>query len=98
MTEEEREKRYKEEERKRFRLYYWEYGGLKKLEGRTKLGASKQLVFPDLQSAEYEAQRQADKLGYEVVVAEYPPYDYINNISRRDRIVSVFWSENEEDE
>jgi len=104
MTEEQQEaykkkieKLIKEQERIRFRLYYWEYGSAKKLLVKTKRGGRKQAMFPDIQSAEYEAQRQANKLGIEVFVIDYPPYDPDAKIVTRNRIASIFWPEMEDD-
>ncbi len=104
MTEEQQEaykkkieKLIKEQERIRFRLYYWEYGSAKKLLVKTKRGGRKQAMFPDIQSAEYEAQRLANKLGIEVFVIDYPPYDPNPQVVSRNRVVSIFWPEMEDD-
>lgn len=88
----------KEEEKIRFRLYYWEWGSAKKLNIKTKRGARKQAMFPDLQSAEYEAQRQANDLGIEIFIVEYPPYDPDAQIASRSRVVSIFWPEQDYEE
>ena len=55
-------------------------------------------MFPDLQSAEYEAQRQANKLGIEVFVIDYPPYDPDAQIVSRNRVASIFWPEQDYEE
>lgn len=98
MTEEQRawykrKQQQQEQEKIRFRLYYWEYGSAKKLLVKTKGGGRKQAMFPDIQSAEYEAQRLANKMGIEVFVIDYPPYDPDAQIVRRNRIASIFWPE-----
>ena len=91
------EEQSKEQAKIRFRLYYWEYGSAKKLLVKTKRGGEKQAMFPDIQSAEYEAQRLANKMGIEVFVVEYPPYDPDAQIVSRNRIASIFWPEMEDD-
>jgi len=91
------EEQAKEQAKIRFRLYYWEYNSAKKLLVKTKWGSNKQAMFPDLQSAEYEAQRQANRLGIEVFVIDYPPYDPDAQIVRRNRVASIFWPEMEDD-
>jgi len=99
MTEEQRawyKKKQQEQEKIRFRLYYWEYGSAKKLLIKTKGGGRKQAMFPDVQSAEYEAQRLANKMGIEVFVIDYPPYDPDAQIVSRSGIVSIFWPEMED--
>jgi len=104
MTEEQQEaynkkveRLIKGQEKIRFRLYYWEYGSAKKLLIKTKGGGKKQAMFPDIQSAEYEAQRLANKMGIEVFVIDYPPYDPDAKIVTRNRIASIFWPEMEDD-
>jgi len=91
------EKEAKKQERIRFRLYYWEWGSAKKLRVKTKQGGKKQAMFPDIQSAEYEAQRLANEMGIEVLVVEYPPYYPDAQIVSRSGIVSIFWPEMEDD-
>lgn len=97
MTREERLTR--EQERQRYRLYYLDIWGLKKAEKETTRGGTKHLVFPDLQSAEYEAQIFADDKNRDVVVIQYRVYDYTTHKYDipYDRIISV-WHPNEEEE
>ena len=65
---------------------------------KTKKGYDQHLVFPDLQSAEFEAQKMADKIHYEVLVVDYGVIDYDNNIYPREKVVSVFKPKTEDDD
>lgn len=92
------EKQVRDQTRRRYRLYYWRYGQAKKLEVENKKGYDQHLVFPDLQSAEFEAQKMADKIHYEVLVVDYGVIDYDNNIYPREKVVSVFKPKTEDDD